>query len=584
MFSSLPVCNIAEHFQNSYTMKHSNTEKALTAFNSRDYKTASYIWNTGFCFPDDEATLRHIYNKAQEEIKNNKADVHLYAIAGFLFLDYSDFFTDNREEALLQVVSWSKAGLDLDKKDAYCARHAGSALYWLEDYEAAETYYQQAIAADPSATLMVRLFKLKYRNQAMPDYNQLQLSFEGTSAMDYYNAGVEINQVTRNFDDAQHPHYKHLTQLKRKAYQRAYQLYADTLVNGTGLDTNYDPHTFAMCCNNLASEAIGSGDYQQAIDYVNTGMKFSQFQYLLENRFYAYELSKQYEKAGADALQMFEEYETGIGDVLYFRLAQAICSYYRVTNDSEEEINWAEAAMQSYLELDAEMQMHPELLKYYSNIMMAKANAELKLGKYEANDYAQTQDTLLMENPTDPTLIINRAMLFVNEGENEKALDCYDQAIHYAVEQERNHSLKVAFYNKGHLLITVFNDSHQALQNFAQIEPLGLADFWSHYWCAFCCYNLEQDEECYNYAEKALTLLSQTENVHADIIAQLHEYKGTALFGFERYSEALASYRKSLEYADTPTARENIQKLESMGAGKSSNDKGIKGLFGKFFK
>jgi tetratricopeptide (TPR) repeat protein len=147
-----------------------NSEKALQAFNDSNFKEAANIWINGYCLPEDTTTLRYIFDTCQD-----KVDPDIYALLGFIYLDYSSEFTDDRVNALLQVVTWSKQGLVLNPSHHLCARHAGSALYWLEDYEGAWKYYEQAVALSPSATLQVRLFKMS----GCTDYHQLQIDMNG---------------------------------------------------------------------------------------------------------------------------------------------------------------------------------------------------------------------------------------------------------------------------------------------------------------------------------------------------------------------------------------------------------------------
>lgn len=526
-----------------------NSEKALQAFKDSNFKEAANIWINGYCLPEDNATLRYIFNICQ-----GKADADIYALLGFIYLDHSEVFTIDRQAALLQVVSWSKQGLALDPQHYLCSRHAGSALYWLEDYEGARKYYEQAIAISPAPTLQVRLFKIS----GSDDYNKLQIDMNGIIAMEYYNAGVEINRITCMIENA------YLNELKFQLYERAYTLYEDCLVKGSGHPLNHDEHTFAMCCNNLAIELTARDEYTRAISCLNTGMQFSYFQALLENRFYAYEANGQVEEAFGEAMKLFDDFEDGIYSLLYFRLVQTICKYYKQTGNDEELIEWANAALEGFMELPADEQGDPFILRYYSNIMMYKANAEVAAGTYDGEQYEEAQDQTLMNNPTDPTLIINRAMLFNNEGNPEKALACYDQAIHYAIQQDNPHSLRVAHYNKGHLLLTKFNDAAAALGHFVQIDEIGLADFWSLYWCAHCCYELQENEACLIFTDRAIGLLEATEGVHEEVVSLLYGYKGTSLFDLEDYAGALESYRKSLEYAENQMVRENMNRILAM--------------------
>lgn len=552
-------------------MKEQNRQKAMQAFEAKDFKTAADIWINGYCLPEEKKQLEKIYMQCKNYLAAGEESADLYALLGFIYLDYSSYFTDDGEDAFMQVISWSKSGIALDPENYLCYRHAGSALYWLNDEENAKKYYEKALQFSQSPTLVIRLFKIEHEENEnrTANFTKLVFRWDGTSAMEYYNAGVELNGIINDFYGITDDDLTYLSNLKRQSYEKAYQLYEDTLVNETGNPLNADGHTFAMCCNNLAVEYIATEEYEKIIMYCSVGMKFSYFLYIIQNRLFAYNALGKLKEAHDDALQIIHDFNDQIGLDLYFHLVVCICKYLEI-QAPEEVLKWANVALESYHSLpdDAHEKTDTGIIANYGRLLALKSNAQQKSGIIEtAKSDEEAIDKALMDTPTDPLLIINRALVFNNEGNYEKEIACYDAAIHYATLEKNNRLLKTAFFNKAHTLIVHYQDYNQALHLYLQIEQLGLGDFWTYYWMAYCCYCLQHNQDCIEYIDKTFLKLPGQPNVTTDIVAQLHQYKGTSLMELKQYKEAIESYKVSLQYEDNKVVRKNIAALEEKISG-----------------
>jgi len=334
-----------------------------------------------------------------------------------------------------------------------------------------------------------------------------------------------------------------------------------------------------MCCNNLAAEYNAAEAYEKSVTYCTAGMKFSYFLYIIQNRLFAYNSLGKLKETHDDALQIINDFNDQIGLDWYFYLVVCICKYLEIQN-SEEVLKWVNVALESYNSLpnDAHEKMDTGIIANYGKLLALKSNAQQKLGIIEtAKTDEEAIDTALMNTPTDPLLIINRALVFNNEGNYKKEIECYDSAIHYASLEKNNRLLKTAFNNKAHTLIVHYRDYKQALNLYQQIEQLELGDFWTYYWIAYCCYCLQHNPNCIKYVDKAFSELPGQSNVTPDIAAQLLQYKATSLMELRQYNEAIETYKTSLQYEDNEVVKKNIAALEN-------ELKGGKSFFGKLFK
>lgn len=95
----------------------------------------------------------------------------------------------------MKCIDWSICALEKDPQHYTCSRNAGSALYWLNDTKGALHYYLRSNAIRPSPVLQIRIFNIRHQGEGQPDFSELNISWSTHSAMEAYNAGVEINRI-----------------------------------------------------------------------------------------------------------------------------------------------------------------------------------------------------------------------------------------------------------------------------------------------------------------------------------------------------------------------------------------------------
>ncbi|WP_250254043.1 hypothetical protein [Chryseobacterium sp. Marseille-Q3244] len=540
-------------------------QEAIEAFRQKNYAVAAKNWIKGHALPDDREELKEIYLWANS-LNETSPDSDLCAILGLIALDHYEIFTSNREKALIQCVEWSKQGISMSPNHPWCHRHAGSAFYWMDQWEEAVPYYEKAMSLVPSPTLQVRLFMINNKENVNPDFLLLDVNPETSEAMEAYNAGVEINRILNQNPQISEFEKERLTQLKRDCYTVAYHLYHKTLVERNGDSYNEDPHTFAMCCNNLAAELISQEKYDEAIAVTTEGMKFSYFMYILQNRFNAYLEAGYLKEAVADGEKFMEDFINDMDSVTYFNSIDQLCYSYMELKDDTSAMEWINAGLESYHELDTTdpLLTHPEIVRCFTNFYIHKSKIEEQTGIQPDPAMASKEaDRILEEMPDNPSILISRSNIFLEEENYAKALECLQYAIHFASEQNKIRSGQVALYNMGYIQVAKLRDEATAFESFEQSIALGNEDFWCCYWAVHCGYHLQENEKTVEYALLALQALPQQDGVTADIIAEIYEHLGTAQLDLAQYSEAAENIKLSLQYNHSPIAEENLKTAET---------------------
>ncbi|MDN3693038.1 hypothetical protein QWZ06_12455 [Chryseobacterium tructae] len=557
-------------------------QEALEAFRQKNYAVAAKNWIKGHFLPDNKEELKEIYLVANS-LHETSPDADLCAILGIIALDHYEVFTSNREKALLQCIEWSKQGISISPNHPWCHRHAGSAFYWLNQWEEAAPYYEKALSLVHSPTLQIRLFMIKNKGNSNPDFLLLDVAPETSEAMEAYNAGVEINRILNQNPQTSEFEKERLTQLKRDCYTVAYRLYHKTLVERSGDPYNEDPHTFAMCCNNLAAEYINQEQYDEAITVTTEGMKFSYFMYILQNRFNARLEAGYFEEAIADGEQFMEDFIDDMDSVTYFNSIDQLCYSYMELKRYEPAMNWINAGLESYYALDTTNSLlaHPEIVRCFTNFYIHKAKIEEQTGiKPDTDTASKEADHILEEMPDNPSILISRSNIFLEEENYAKALECLQYAVHFASEQNKVRSMQVALYNMGYIQVAKLGDETSAFESFEQSIALGNEDFWCYYWAVHCGYHLQENEKTVAYALQAIQALPQQEGVTKDIIAEIYEHLGTAQLDLAQYNEATENLKLSLQYNHSPIAEENLKTAEAEN--KRNNSGGFfKKIFGK---
>jgi tetratricopeptide (TPR) repeat protein len=404
----------------------------------------------------------------------------LCAILGLIALDHHETFELDRESALMQCLEWSMRGIDINPQHYHCNRNAGSALYWLNDMKGALKYYEKSNELRSSPVLQIRMFNIRNGNNEFPNFAELTVSLDTDSAMEAYNAGVEINWILERNPGMLETQYERLTLLKRQLYERAYHLYRNTLILGNGDRFNHDPHTFAMCCNNLARELNFEGAYQEAIAVASEGIGQSALMFILLNRINSYLHAHMPEKAIGDAMTLLEDYGDEMDVITIISVIDSLFMSYMEIKQYKEALNWADKGLEIYHQLDPTdpIMQDETIIRCVTNFFINKSKSSAELGlAVDTVDYSQEADILLEEMPDNPSLMISRADAFMKEGEWQKAMEFYDQAVHFGLQKEQERSVQVALYNRGYIQEVYLKNNEAALENFEQSIHYGNTTF-----------------------------------------------------------------------------------------------------------
>lgn len=561
-------------------MKEILHQKAWEVLKAGNYALAVKNWLDGYALPDSRLELKKIFRHITA-LNEEAPHPDLYAILGLIALDHNEIFDPNRENALTKCLDWSINGAKIDPKHYHCNRNAGSALYWLNDWKGALGYYEISNQLCPSPVLQIRIFNIQHRNQEHPDFSELKISAETDSGMEAYNAGVEINRILDQSPDMPETEKQRLTQLKIKLYEHSYQLYKNGITGGNEDQLNYDPHTFAMCCNNLARELISRGAYDEAIAIATEGIEQSRFMFILLNRMDSYSHAQMPEKAISDAKVLLEEYAHEMDFITLISVIDCLAFSYSDLKQHEKALYWADEGLKLYYEIDPAdtILQHENVNRCVTNFFIFKAKASAVLGVEPDTAHDSLEADYLLENmPDNPSLMISRADAFVKEGNWEKALDCYNQAIHFGIEQNKERSVQVAFYNKGYILEAHLKNNVAALESFEQSMHYGNRDFWCFYWAVHAAYHLLENEKTVNYGTWALSVMLSQEGVTDDVAAEIYEHIGSAQLDLGNYDEAVNNLEQSLQLNPLPHTRTNLNMARS-----HINKKGgfFRSLFGR---
>lgn len=559
-------------------MKEILHQEAWKALTENNFALAATIWLDGFALPDHHKALKSTFQSIHER-NETASDPNLYALIGVIALDHNEIFELNREKALETCLDWSIKGIEIDPQNYHCTRNAGSALYWLDDWKGALAYYKKSILLRPSPVLEIRIFNILNHNHSMPDFSDLTVSVETQSGMEAYNAGVEINKILEQHPEMPDAEKERLIQLKIELYRHSYHLYKRAIVTGGGSRLNNDPHTFAMCCNNLARELNLQEAYEEAAAIAAEGIEQSRFMYILQNRMSSYLHANMPEKAIQDGILLLEYHADEMDLAVLLDVIDGICTSYIQLKQYNEALEWADRGLEIYYQVDPvdPVLQDPEIIRCLTNFFINKSKATAALGlDADTGGDVGTTDAMLETMPDNPGLIISRADTFIGNGQFEKALQCYDQAIHFGLEKGYERSVQVALYNRGYILTAHFKDNAAGLESFEQSIHYGNTDFWCFYWAAHTAYHLREDEKTVHYGSEALSLLSKQEGVEDYIVAEIYEHIGASQIDLGNYMNAVENLEKSLELKHSPLAENNL-KIAREHSGKSG------GFFKKFF-
>ncbi len=542
-------------------MKDILHQKALRALSENNYCLAARLWVDGHSLPDDIQELRKIFYIIGN-LNEAHPDPDLYAILGLMALDHNEVFEIDREKALVKCLDWSMDSVKLDPDHYLCNRNAGSALYWLEDWKGALSYYEKCVQLRSSPVLEIRIFRIRNRHNDSPDFSKLHLSADSPSAMENYNTGVEINAMLRQYPEMSAGEKQRLTDLKIQFYKQSYQLYRDAVIADEKDSLNYDPHTFAMCCNNLARELNFKEEYQEAINIINEGIVQSKFMVILLNRMDLYIHAGMPENAIADGKELLEDYSDEMDFITALKVIDGLCLSHSDIRKYQEMLYWADKGLELYQSADPgdPLLQDAEVVRCVTNFYISKSKAASALG-LETNDSEDSEqnDALLETMPDNPSLMISRGESFLKDNQWEKALKCYRQAVIAGQEKGMERSVQVALYNTGYVLEAYMKDSSSALESFEQSIAQGNKDFWCFYWAVHSAYHLMENEKTVKYGQMAISLLPEQQGITDDIAAEIYEHVGTSLLDLGIYRDAVKNLEISLTLFYNPTAETNLK-------------------------
>ncbi len=529
-------------------MKDTLHQNALNAVAEGNYALAAKFWLDGYALPHDLEELHELFYHINN-LNEASVDPNLCAILGLIALDYNEIFESDREKALEKCLDWAISGLKIDPEHYHCYRNAGSALYWLEDWDAALRYYERSCQLRSAPVLEIRIFRIINRHSDYPDFSQLHPSADSQSAMELYNAGVEIDYVLKQYAEMSGAENQRLTELKIQFYTQSYQLFRAAVLTAQTNSLNYDPHTFAMCCNNLARELNFKGEYQDAVTIVNEGIAQSKFMVILLNRMYIYMSAGMPKSAIIDGEELLRAYSEEMDFITLISTIDVVCLSHSDIGQYQEMLYWADQGLEYYQSVNPgdPLLQDEEVVRCVTNFYISKSKAGSMLGLDVNNSVDSEQaDSLLEAMPDNPSLMISRGETFLRDKQWEKALECYNQAVHFGLEKGMARSVQVALYNRGYVLEVHMKDSESALESFEQSIGHGNTDFWCYYWAVHSAYHLTENEKTVHYGTLAISMLPEQQEITDDIAAELYEHIGTSLIDIGHYTEAVKNLEISL--------------------------------------
>lgn len=541
-------------------------QQALTAIVNKRFDIAAENWLEWYCLPENTEELQNLYSSLLPLAQESK-DVYLYSILGFFLLDHSDILNIDREAALVLCVDFSHQGLKIDQDNYHCIRNAGSANFWLGNNKEAKYYYSLANVINASPVLQIRLFQIENSEIEIKDYSLLEITSDHQSAMECYNAAVELSALLNNDKTIDEFERVRLMYIRRHLYITAYTLYRNCIESHEQDKLNCDERTFAMCCNNLSQLLGAEGDFQKAIDVANEGIKRYPFMTIELTRFYHYVDTDSDENVIKEGRRLIDEYGDELDDISFMEVINGLCNSSMVLKNYKNALNWAEIGIQFYHSLDVTdpLTQNEHIIRCFTNFFINKAKSEEKLEIVKNTDCeAEDVDSVLEKIPDNPSILISRGNTFMEQGDFEASAKCYDAAIFFAKEKNVTRSIQVAFYNKGYLQEVFFNNSAEALQSFEQSISYNNNDFWCYYWATKSAYRIMDNQKTVYLGESALNLVKDEESgVAEDVIAELYEHIGTSYLDLKNYKEALKFLKKSVDLSQNINAEANLKIVKS---------------------
>lgn len=491
-----------------------------------------------------------------------------------VYLDRSEHFGSDREQALRTVAAWAERAIGLAPHNAEAHRLLGSAHYWLDEPAAAIDAYRTAHALQPQVDLQVRLFEM----EALPTGQSpqlLQLDFRDRHACHYYGAGVSIGKWKHAGMDPADAGYVDAVQFA--LYEHGTTLFRQALELGDAATCNTDTHSFAMCCNNLGLLYLDRGLYAQAQAILEEGLRHSQFQFLYQNLRTAYRQQGMHAEAAELALTLMLDYD--LDTPLFLDCAQAACSHLNRVGRHADVLEIADAAQEAFEALPNDAQADPDLLRLYA---LVQAHHRLTAARALGRLQPQQVDTDLSQaaaqaNPHDLDTLFVHASALGEARAYPAAVDAYGALIAQATQQQDAQARKRARHGRGYLLLYYLPDAKAALQDFLAVQRDGMDDFYTHYYQANCHYVLKDYRSALPACDAARALLDD-DLLQADpgSAAQLYMMEANCHMNLGAYPASVAAFERSLALHERADVRESYDLAQQLAA------KPKKRLFGLF--
>jgi tetratricopeptide (TPR) repeat protein len=534
--------------------------KAFEAFQNKNYATAGKLWIDNIGQSTSDKDLEKILNTCKKAESDGIQNEWVFATIAAVYLEAGDYFFE-REETLLEAITYANKAIALQPAMHQAQRYAGSACYWLGDYTNAKKYYEQSIKILPDVLLLHRIIECTIKlGEPLPD-TKITLDFDGTSAKYYYEQGVGATELSQK--NIPNINKDQIIALARNCYERCYDLYSVQLTplvaNAEGeIHPDNHQHNLAMCCHNLALIYNDLKMHHEALRVLNVGKQFSSFEYLWSNIRNTYQFLNNLEEEVNASVFLLENFE--VSDETYFYSMYRICHYNLINNEYQDALDTANEAIEEFQELSPQSQANTAILNVYAEMYNSKIAAEKALGIFKESEVDESPiNAALMETPNDVDLIIKRGMLFMQQSEFDKALNCYNQAIQFGTDNKDDGNVSNALLKRGYLNLYYLQKTTDALLDFNKIEKMGFAEFYTYYYQMNCHYinkMLPQIMVAYNKAAKCITAVEENDK---GAMSQLYMMLGDTSFDLNKFEEAVVAYEKSLSYEYIEGVANNLE-------------------------
>lgn len=223
--------------------------------------------------------------------------------------------------------------------NTYGAFHfAGTYLYEQGDFDQAVSYFRNALAIQQQVTTWRRMVESRFLangtlEEQVPQFKDIP--------RDLYNEGVNLDTFLKNMEESAVK--EALRNLDVMIYQQSFEAFRKYFEEDKyESDLFGDEHCWAMCCNNLAIAYTAQGNYNDAVEVAQEGLKHAEFQELHYSLVEAAIESNDYLTAQEALQTYFDQYNQETAS--YYKYLQMQANLVIVNHqlgDEETELNHA---------------------------------------------------------------------------------------------------------------------------------------------------------------------------------------------------------------------------------------------------